>query len=377
MMKRHKKSVIAAAMAMLLLSACGKETLEDNFETLSSISAASLGTHIENAERYSENVSVKTASAEQTKKGNILIAYFSRWGNTEYPDDVDATTSASIVADGSKRYGTTEYAANFIKKTVGGDLHRIETVTPYTADFDELRDVNHSEMQQGFLPELKESGLDISAYDTVFIGYPVWATSVPQAVVSFMNKYDLSDKTVIPFCTHDGYGAGNSYREVAEASGAAITLDGIAIEAKDVPNAQEEIADWLKKIGIPVAARQTETDIHITIGDTVLDGVLYDTALADEIKAYFPLTISMVGYGGREYYGGVDFYPQNLEGGQKNFENGDITYCEAHHNMAIFYAQTDNPNLSVDVIPIGRVTSDLSFFENLSGSEKVTFSLAE
>ncbi len=376
-MKRHKKSVIAAAMAMLLLSACGKETLEDNFETLSSISAASLGTHIENAERYSENVSVKTASAEQTKKGNILIAYFSRWGNTEYPDDVDATTSASIVADGSKRYGTTEYAANFIKKTVGGDLHRIETVTPYTADFDELRDVNHSEMQQGFLPELKESGLDISAYDTVFIGYPVWATSVPQAVVSFMNKYDLSDKTVIPFCTHDGYGAGNSYREVAEASGAAITLDGIAIEAKDVPNAQEEIADWLKKIGIPVAARQTETDIHITIGDTVLDGVLYDTALADEIKAYFPLTISMVGYGGREYYGGVDFYPQNLEGGQKNFENGDITYCEAHHNMAIFYAQTDNPNLSVDVIPIGRVTSDLSFFENLSGSEKVTFSLAE
>ncbi len=85
----------------------------------------------------------------------------------------------------------------------------------------------------------------------------------------------------------------------------------------------------------------------------------------------------MSGYGGREYYGGVDFYPENLEGGQKNFENGDITYCEAHHNMAIFYAQTDHPNLSVDVFPIGRVTSDLAVFENLDSLEEITFSLAQ
>lgn len=114
-----------------------------------------------------------------------------------------------------------------------------------------------------------------------------------------------------------------------------------------------------------------------SIGEVRLDGILYDTELAEEIKTYFPLTISMVGYGGREYYGGVEFYPEHLEGGQKNFENGDITYCVAHHNMAIFYAQTDNPVLSVDVIPIGRVTSDLSVFENLDSREEVIFSLAE
>lgn len=64
-------------------------------------------------------------------------------------------------------------------------------------------------------------------------------------------------------------------------------------------------------------------------------------------------------------------------GGQKNFENGDITYCEAHHNMAIFYAQTDDPILSVDVIPISRATSDLSVFNNLDNEEEVIFSLAE
>ena len=184
-----------------------------------------------------DSVSVSNAVLEsestesEQSANNTLIVYFSRWGNTEYPSDVDAITSASIVVDNNSRYGTTEYVANMIAENVGGDLHRIETVTPYTADFDELRDVNHDEMSRNYLPELKESNLDISAYDTVFIGYPVWATDVPQAVLSFLKEYDLSGKTVIPFCTHDGYGAGNSYQTIAEASHAAVLLEGIAIEA--------------------------------------------------------------------------------------------------------------------------------------------------
>ena len=70
-------------------------------------------------------------------------------------------------------------------------------------------------------------------------------------------------------------------------------------------------------------------------------------------------------------------YPENLAGGQKTFENGHITYCEAHHNMAIFYAQSADPVLSVDVIPIGMVTSDLVVFKELPGSVEVTFALAE
>lgn len=329
--------------------------------------------------------------AESTGDSNTLIVYFSRYGNTEYPDDVDATASAGIVADGTGRYGTTEYIANMIQQTVGGNVHRIETVTPYTEDFDELRDVNHEEMNQNVLPELKMSNLDIEVYDKVFIGYPVWAVRVPQAVLSFLAEYDLSGKTVIPFCTHDGYGAGSTYQQIEQASHAAVSPDGIAIEAKDVPAAQETVNEWLERIGVPGSpadsigsvagdsdsAEQAGTPIQITIGDTVLKGILYDTALAEEIKGYFPLTISAVGYGGREYYGGVDFYPEHLEGGQKNFENGDITYCEAHHNMAIFYAQTDNPDLSVDVIPIGRVTSDLSVFGSLDSREDITFSLAQ
>lgn len=120
-----------------------------------------------------------------------------------------------------------------------------------------------------------------------------------------------------------------------------------------------------------------ERAIKIAVGGVELEGVIYDTDLASEVAAKFPLTISMVRYGGREYYGGVEFYPKNAKGGQKHFVNGDITYCVAHHSMAIFFAQTDNPTLSVDVIPIGRVTSDLSVFDKLSAREEIIFSLGQ
>lgn len=272
--------LILGIFMMFLLTACkaessgSEETVEDSSQTVTE----------------EEMIDTEPAGAsEKENNGNILIAYFSRWGNTEYPDDVDATTSASIVADGNERHGTTEYVANLIQQTVGGDVHLIETVTPYTEDFDELRDVNHE---------------------------------------SFLNEYDLSGKTVIPFCTHDGYGAGSSYDTIREASHAAASPKGLAIEAKDVPDAKDTVDAWIEDIGITgesAGAENAETAITITIGDKVLDGVIYDTALAQEIIEHFPLTISMSSFGGREYYGGVDFYPaeENLTGGGKTFENGD------------------------------------------------------
>lgn len=235
-------------------------------------------------------------------------------------------------------------------------------------------------MVEGYLPPLKESNLDISKYDTVFIGYPVWATDAPQAVLSFLDEYDLSGKTVIPFCTHDGYGVGSSYETVEKASHAGTCLDGLAVGAEDVPSAQDTVANWLETIGIAGkkdSEDQGETAIKISIGDKVLDGVIYDTALAQEIKSKFPLTVSMSGYGGREYYGGIEFTPKKVSGGQLNFENGDITYCETNNSMAIFYAQTDHPNLTMEVIPIGKVTSDLSVFDTLDSTEDITFKLSE
>lgn len=71
----------------------------------------------------------------------------------------------------------------------------------------------------------------------------------------------------------------------------------------------------------------------------------------------------------------IEFTPKNISKGQLKFNNGDITYCTTNNSMAIFYAQTDRPNLTMEVIPIGKVTSDLSVFDTFNSREEITFSL--
>lgn len=118
-----------------------------------------------------------------------------------------------------------------------------------------------------------------------------------------------------------------------------------------------------------------EVKIKVNVGNYELDGVIYDTELAQEVLNNFPLTVSMYGWGGREYYGSIPFVPKKAEGGQYHFNNGDITYCKQNNSLAIFYAQTERPNLSMRVIPIGRVTSDLSVFDKLKSTENISFSV--
>ncbi|MDE6788434.1 MAG: hypothetical protein K2J47_03840 [Ruminococcus sp.] len=317
---------------------------------------------------------IKRQYIQQQSKGKTLIAYFSLGRNSGNFETADATTSASIVVDSTARYGATEYIANLIQQQVGGDLYSIEVTEPYSSDFDEVADQNHNEMAENFLSELAGETLDISQYDTIYIGYPVWATTTPRAIHTFLNQYDLSGKTVIPFCTHNGYGKGNSETVIANLCPQSKVLEGTAINSSNILSSQETVIQWLNEIGM---LKKEETNIQISVGDHELEGVIYDTPLAKEIMEMMPLTVSMVGYGGREYYGSMPSVPKNSGDGQLNFENGDITYCPTNNTLAIFYAQTSRPNLTMEVIPIGKVTSDLSVFDTLGIRENITFSIEE
>lgn len=371
------KKIAVSILVLLLggvLSACqGQASGQDTEKNETAVQESTQTEDLETKDLESEN---------SAQENHVLIAYFTLGKNAQYPGNVDATTSASLVDDGTELYGTTEYVGRMIQSAVGGDMHLIETAEPYPTDFDAVVDQNHEEMGAGTLPKLKSSDIDLSQYDTVFIGYPIWATNAPQAIFSFLEEYDLSGKTVIPFCTHDGYGAGNSYSDIADAVPGAEVFSGLAIEAGDVPGAEDTVTQWLDEIGISgsaenVSENQSETPIQITIGDEILEGVIYDTALAQEISGQFPLTVSMGNFGGREYYGAIDFTPEQAGEGQLFFESGDITYCSRNNTLAIFYAQTDNPDLTMEIIPIGKVTSDLAAFDELPGNVEITFELVQ
>ena len=312
-----------------------------------------------------------------------LTVYFSLVGNADYSDDVDATTSASVVVNNNGNLtGTTETVAKMIQSAVGGDIAEIQTVNKYSTDFNEVIDKNHEEINAGTIPELLPMNIDMSEYDTVFIGYPIWATTIPQAVRAFMRTYDLSGKTVIPFCTHDGYGSGRSYTEIKNECAKSTVLDGLTIPAadivgKDLTPITDRVNGWLAQLGIDTDGEKNDrTPIEITIGSRVLDGYLNNTPEAKQFKAMLPVTVDMVGYGGREYYGGISSRIEDSTEGKLNFENGDITYCPSNNTVAIFYAQTSRPNLTMRVISMGMVTSDLSVFDELGSREEITFSLA-
>lgn len=184
---------------------------------------------------------------ETGEQSRTLIVFFSRWGNTDYPENVDASTSASIVTDGGERYGSTEYIARLIWQSVGGSLQRIETEESYPVDFDQVVEQNHDEQSGGVLPKLKESGLDLSEYDTVFIGYPVWSSGLPQAVLSFLREYDFTGKTVIPFCTSASSGLGESGTLLAEMAGTGDWQTGRRFSGSVD---QSAVSDWVKQLGV-------------------------------------------------------------------------------------------------------------------------------
>lgn len=303
-----------------------------------------------------------------------LIAYFSRWGNTDYPADVDASTGASVIIRNGNKYGTTEVVAQYVQSAIGGDIHLIETTNRYPVEFDDVRDLNHAELAAGTLPALKNRIENIDDYETVFIGYPIWAVDVPQAIKTFLAAYDMRGKKVIPFCTHDGYGAGRSFTTVKNAATGAMTLDGMALLASDVPSAESRVTEWLKTIGF--GSDRTSNAVTVTAGGNTFEAEWLDTPLAKEIRAMFPLKATLDKYGGREYYGSMPARPENTEEGQLTFHNGDITYCPANNTIAIFYAKADDPqmgNLTMRITHIGRVTSSLDAFDCMASHLEFTF----
>lgn len=130
----------------------------------------------------------QTSEADDVAQSSkILIAYFTLRDNAYTDETIDATTSASVVVGADDAgIGTTEYLAHIIQNKTDGDLHSIMVEVPYPANYDAVVDQNHEEQENDFLPQLKSVVEDMDKYDTIFLGYPIWATSVPQAIRSFL-----------------------------------------------------------------------------------------------------------------------------------------------------------------------------------------------
>ena len=137
------------------------------------------------------------------RKRKSLVAYYSRPGSNY--------VAGSIV---NLAVGNTEVAAKMISKLTGSDLFRIETVKKYPEDYHETTKVAKEEMRLDARPELTDRLDNMGEYGTIYLGYPSWLATMPMAVFTFLEAYDFSGKTIVPFCTHEGSGMGRSENDI-------------------------------------------------------------------------------------------------------------------------------------------------------------------
>lgn len=280
--------------------------------------------------------------------------------------------------------GNTEKIANFIHNKVGGDIVKLETVQTYPTEYNELLAIAQEEKSDNARPELATE-LNLENYNVIFIGYPIWCYTMPMSIYTLLDEYDFSNKVIIPFTTHGTSGPSGTFEEIAKQEPNATVLEGFGAYDETVDEREKDVNSWLEGLGFTsneisennnMENNSEETKITVTIGDRQVEGVLNNTALAEEIREMFPLTVTMGRYGTREFYGGIDETPSNTGEGKLNFENGDITYCPTNNTLAIFYNQSDRPNLTMEVIKIGEITSDLSIFDEIDSRVEMVFDIA-
>lgn len=186
-------------------------------------------TYLNNNQNESQDTNETVSNESKTddinieNMGNTLILYFSMSGNTET-------------------------VANYIHEEIGGDIVKLETVQTYPEDYDELVDYAREEQRDNTRPELETTIENIEQYDTIFLGYPNWWGDMPMPIYSFLDQYDLSNKTIAPFITHGGSGLSGTPANIANEEPDAVITEGLAINGDDVDDCQDEVNEWLNEL---------------------------------------------------------------------------------------------------------------------------------
>lgn len=208
-------SLLFAVLLAVSLAACNSETPQDS--TTTSTPSESVA---------SEETSADTTAVQNPDEwttGGTLIAYFSWSGNTRQ-------------------------VAQLIAQETGGDLFEIATAIPYTDDYNELLDIAQQEQAEDARPALANQVENWESYDVIFVGFPNWWSDAPMAVYTFLESYDFSGKTLIPFNTSASGGFGRSLSGIEESAPGAAILEGLALTESELSDAPTRVSAWLDEL---------------------------------------------------------------------------------------------------------------------------------
>ena len=255
--KIMRKATLCIFLALCFILAGCSSSAGGTVSPRPSVSGTDRGNSGETLPNTSQNDSNRpNSSGNDTDGQKILIAYFT-WAENTYVEnpsavDVDAVTSASVLLPGN-----TGRLAAWIQQYVGGDIFKIITEEPYSSDYDECLNRAIEEHDSGTRPKIKSTVENMDEYDVIFLGFPNWWYSCPMAILTFIESYDLSGKTIVPFCAHGTGGFAASLRDIGKSLPSDCTvLDALGVYRPDVFTAEGTVKEWLEKTGFLTEEQQ-------------------------------------------------------------------------------------------------------------------------
>ncbi|MBP3894429.1 MAG: hypothetical protein J6D34_10360 [Atopobiaceae bacterium] len=231
-MTRRSLLASGSAAAAMLLAACGSARNQEQ--------AAPEADEAQKVEAApTEDASQAEAAPQQSAQGKILVAYYSRAGEN--------------YGNGGTEWlevGHTKVMAGYITEALGADEYEIVPAQAYPEGYDACCDQAKQEQADDARPAIANPLPDVSGYDVVLIGCPIWWGDEPMIIRTFIEGVDLSGKTVVPFTTHGGSGLGSVPSNLQAAIPGASFLDGLAVAGTSVDGAQDEVVSWAKGLAL-------------------------------------------------------------------------------------------------------------------------------
>lgn len=338
-------SLLLAVVMVLGLSACDGQSKNDQ--------TADFGTKVSRKDTENqENIESKQSiSADENR---VLIVYYSYSGVTR---------------------GISER----LQEKTGGNLFELVPAEAYSQDMYEASDWAVKERESGNLPELVGELPDLEGYDIVLVGGPVWSGTLAPPLMSYLEQNDFAGKIVAPFWTYNNNEGG--YEEDARSRIRNGDLrDGLGlsnVSSYEESELNQELDHWLKMLGAVLSGEQAaeETDIRITIGDSAIEAVLNDSEAAKEFAAMLPVTLSMTRMGEHEYYGSLEMPLTHGTDLQTGYTVGDLAFWTPGDLFAMYFDEPEDAPEGLMIL--GRITTDLSVFDNLGSPEEVSIELAD
>jgi len=304
------------------------------------VSLLLVGCSSNNEGKSNNNASNNESPSSLISEGNTLVAYFSVTNHTEG-------------------------IANEIKSYLNSDIFEIIPEQEYTSeDIDYNSDcrANREQNDDKARPKIKNKIEDISKYDTIVLGYPIWWSEAPKIMYTFIESYDFKDKTILPFCTSGSSPIGSSATNLAKSASTANWLEGKRFSASA---SKEEIHNWLDTY----FKKEDKKDMKLYIDNQELNVSWEDNDSVKALKELLPLTINMSEYGGFEQTGMIG---QSIVRNDKQIDvvPGDIVLYNGNQ-ISVFYSTS-----SWSYTRLGHITNKSnSELNTLLNKESVTFVL--